>query len=95
MPTFKEQIASLTAAKHRLAVWEMLYAHLDSNYVPKDSGTVQKAIRVADCPVDIVPSEVIEGVLQELSDGPIKDLHDEIVEVEGQEVVLPRKAGSE
>jgi len=96
MASLKDQIAELTSAKHRLAVWELLYAHLDSNYVPKDSGAPQKAIRVPDCAVELVPHEVIEEILQTLSDGPIKEQHEEIARIENQEVlpVTMRKAGT-
>lgn len=96
MPTLKEQIEALTTAKHKLAVWEAVYAYLDFNYMPKDSGGAQKAIRVADCPVELVPPDTIEEILQTVSDGPIKELRDEINQVESQEVVpvSTRKAGS-
>jgi hypothetical protein len=94
MPSLKEQIAALTTAKHKLAVWEVLYAHLDSSYVPKDSGVVQKAVRVPDCMVELVPPEIIEEILQTLSEGPIKELQDEINLIENQELVLKRKAGA-
>lgn len=94
MPSLKEQIAALTTAKHKLAVWEVLYAHLDSSYVPKDSGVAQKAVRVSDCMVELVPPETIEEILQTLSEGPIKELQDEINTIENQELVLKRKAGA-
>jgi hypothetical protein len=94
MPSLKEQIVALTTAKHRLAVWEMLYSHLDGNYVPKDTGAAQKAIRVADCSPEIVPPEIVEEVLKELSEGPIKDLQGEITVMENQEITLKRKAGA-
>ena len=94
MPSLKDQIAALTTAKHKLAVWELLYAHLDSSYVPKDSGTAQKAIRVTDCMAEIVPPEIIEEILRTLSEGPIKELQGEINTLENQELILKRKAGT-
>jgi hypothetical protein len=94
MPTLKEQIAQLTAAQHKLAVWEAIYAYLDANYVPRDSGSAQKAIRVSDCLVELVPSEIIEDILQTISDGPIKEFRDEIIEIESNEVLPVRKAGA-
>jgi hypothetical protein len=86
MASFKEQLERLTVLKHQLAVWELLHAHLDSNYVPRDAGGPQKAIRVSDCLVELVPPEVIEEVMQELTSGPMAELQEAIKKIESMDV---------
>lgn len=84
MITFKEQQKKLTDSQHKLAVWEFLYAHLDTNYISKDGRTVEKALRVPDCLVELVPEDAIEDILRFISDGPITEFRDAITDIENQ-----------
>jgi hypothetical protein len=86
MPTLKEQIAQLTVSKHRLAVWEALHAYLDGNFVARDGSQAQKALKVPDCMVEVVPEDVIEQILQSIGDGPIKELRATIDAIENREI---------
>lgn len=88
MATLKEQLEKLTNLKHRLAVWEAMHSHLDEQFVSKDGRGAQKAIRVPNCPVEVVPEETIEDVLQAIGEGPISELKAQIDEIENQEVVV-------
>ena len=88
MATLKEQLEKLTSLKHRLAVWEALHAHLDDTFVSKDGRGASKAIKAIGCPVERVPEETIEDVLQAIGDGPITELKAEIDEIEGQQVIV-------
>jgi hypothetical protein len=88
LSTLKEQVEKLTALKHRLAVWEAAHAHLDEHFVAKDGRTAQKAIRVPNCSVEVVPEETVEDVLQAIGDGPIAELKAQIEEIENQQVVV-------
>ena len=86
MPTFKEQQKRLTASQHKLAVWEFLYSHLDTNYVSKDGRGVEKALKVPDCLVEIVPEDTIEEILKFISEGPIAEYKESIEGIENQEI---------
>lgn len=88
MSTFREQLDKLTSLKHRLAVWEAVYDHLDSTFVKKDGRGASKAIRVPNCIVEVVSEETIEDVLQAIGDGPIAELKEQITEIEEQPVVV-------
>jgi hypothetical protein len=84
--TFKEHQKNLTNCQHQLAIWEFLYAHLDTNYISRDGRTVEKALRVSDCLVEIVPEDAVEEVLKFISEGPIKDYQERIEAIENQEI---------
>lgn len=86
MATFKEQQEKLTEYQHRLAVWEFLYHHLDTNYVSKDGRGVEKALRVPDCLVDVVPEDAIEDILQFIGSGPVADFREKIESIQNQEI---------
>ena len=92
MATLKEQMEKLTSLKHRLAVWEALHAYLDEEFAAKDGGGPQRAIKVPNCSVEVVPTETIEDVLQAIGDGPISDLREQISDIENQEVVILAEA---
>lgn len=84
MTTFKEQQKKLTDSQHKLAVWEFLYAHLDANYISKDGRTVEKALRVPDCLVELVSEDAIEDILRFISDGQITKFRSDIAAIENQ-----------
>lgn len=93
MATLKEQLEELGSKRRRLAVWEMLHAHLDENFVPRDGGRAPKAIKLDDG--DLVPEDIIEDVIQALGDGPIATLKGEISAIENQEVVVSTREASD
>lgn len=86
MTTFKEQQKKLTDSQHKLAVWEFLYSHLDTNYISKDGRNVEKALRVSDCLVEMVPEDTIEDILKFISEGPITEFREHIENIENQEI---------
>ena len=88
MSTFKEQQQLLVRNQHLLAVWEFIYDHVDTHYISKDGRTVEKALRVPECLVDVVSEDTIEEVLQSISVGPIAALREGIKAIEDQEVVI-------
>lgn len=88
MATIKETIEKLVTLKHKLAVWEALHAHLEEFFISKDGRAAQKAIKVNDCAVAIVPEDTIEDILQGIGDGPIKELRSEVEDIETQQVVI-------
>ena len=88
MPTLKEQLDTLTGLKHKLAVWEALYSLIDEQFIAKDGRAAQRAIRVPNCAVELVPEETIEDVLQAIGSGPIGELRKQIDDIENQEVVV-------
>ena len=86
MATFKEQQEKLTHSQHVLAVWEFIYSYLDTNYISKDGRNVEKALRVLDCLVELVPEDTIEEVLQFISEGPISEYRKRIDAIQNQEI---------
>ena len=88
MAKLRDQLEQLTKLKHRLAVWEAVHEMLDENFTTKDGRKAGKAIRVPNCPVEVVPEETVEDVLQAIGDGPITELRSQIVSIEDQEVVV-------
>lgn len=88
--TLKQQLEELTTLKHRLAVWEMLAAHLDDNFLSKDGRAAAKALRVTDCLVERVPEAVVEEIMMGLGEGSIASIKREIERIESQEIIIPR-----
>lgn len=86
MPTLKESTAELARLKQRLAVWEAIHILVDDKFISKD-GRKAGGIKVEGTD-DLVPEETIEDVLQAIGDGPIKELKDQIEEIENREVVV-------
>jgi hypothetical protein len=84
LTTFKDQQKKLTDCQHKLAVWEFLYAHLDTNYISKDGRNVEKALRVPDCLVELVPEDAVEDILKFISEGPIAEFQGSIDAIENQ-----------
>jgi hypothetical protein len=93
MPKLKDQIEGLTKSKHRLAVWEALASYLQEQFTGRDGRPAQKAIKVPECLVEVVPEETIESVLQAIGDGPISELRGEIAAIEDQEVLVISPGG--
>ncbi len=91
MPTFKEQQEMLTTAQHQLAVWEALYKFIDENFIAHDGGNPKKAIAAHDCLVQVVPEDVLEGILQNLAKEKIEPLRGTIQQINNQEVVVMSK----
>lgn len=88
MSTFKEQLEKLTSLKHRLAVWEAIYDQMDSLFIKRDGRTATKAIRVPNCVVETVAEETVEDVLQNIAEGPIAELKEQIKEIEDEPMVV-------
>jgi len=88
LPTFKEQQESLVKSQHTLAVWEFLYAHLDDNYISKDGRNVEKALRVPECLIDIIPEDTIDEILTSISADQISVLRSKIEAIQNQELVI-------
>lgn len=86
--TLKEQIEKLASLRHRLAVWEALFAHLDENFVGKDGRSAPKAILAPGSTTEKVPEETIEDVIQAIGDGPISELRSQITEIENRQVIV-------
>lgn len=86
--TVQEQIKALTEAKHRLAVWEAVFQYLD-DFISKDGRATQKAIRVPDCLVEIVPEDLVDEVLQTIADSHIKQFKQQIFDIEQRKLAIP------
>lgn len=91
MATLRSQVEELTRLKHRLAVWEAIHYLVDEKFISKD-GRRASAIKVPNCAEEIVPEEVIDAVLQAISDGPIAELQGQIEDIENREVVVVGEA---
>jgi len=88
MATLKDQLQQLNERRHRLAVWEMVFAYMDETFISRDGRPAEKGIRAVDAMPDKVPEEVIEAILQEIGDGPITTLKGEIEAIENQEIAV-------
>lgn len=86
MTTLKDRLENLQKLKRRLAVWEAIHYLADEKFVSKDGRHVS-GIKVPDSG-EIVSEDEIEDVLQQIAEGPIKDLGAEIETIETQEVVV-------
>lgn len=91
--TFKEQQRALTEAQHRLAVWEALYRFIDENFIPRDGGNPKKAIMAHDCLVPVVPEDILEDVLKDLTQEKIKPIQMTIQKINDQEMVVIPASG--
>ena len=86
MATLKEQLEQLQKLKRRLAIWEAIYYLVDDKFISKDGRKVS-GIKIPESG-DLVPEEEIEDVLQNIGEGPITDIKNEITMIETQEVVV-------
>lgn len=86
MPTLREQNEQLSILKKRLAVWEAIYSLTDEKFISKDGRKVS-GIKVPGAD-EIVPEEMIEEVLQSISDEAITKLLEEIDAIENQQVIV-------
>lgn len=88
MATLKELNDQVTALRLQLAVWESVEYHLQENYLSKDQRLAQKAIKVPDCLVELVPEEVINQIVSEIGTVYITSLRNKINELEGQPLTI-------
>lgn len=88
MPTLKQQIEERTKLQHRLAIWEAIHHLMSERFLRKDGRPASEGIRVPNCPIELVPEESIEDVLQAIGEGPIAEIQSLIDEIEGQEVMI-------
>lgn len=88
MTTFKQQQQRITDLKHELAVWEMLFNHLDSDFTSKDGRGVKHVLVAEGCLETRVPEAVVEHVLRTIHEDKMQTLQQEIDAIENQEMVL-------
>lgn len=81
----------LTSSQHQLAVWEALYRFLDENFIAHDGGEPKKAIMAHDCLIQVVPEDILEDILNNLSQEKIVPLQKAIKEINEHEVVVMPK----
>lgn len=86
MSTYKEVAEEIRTLRRRLAVWEAIHHVMDDKFISRD-GRKAAAIKVLEL-AEAVPEEVIEDVLQNIAEGPISDLKEQIENLENQQVVV-------
>lgn len=65
--TFEEGSKLIVHNQHRMAVYEMLMAHLQ-DYMMSDTSDEAKVLRLDDCLVPVVGEDVLDEVMQTLDD---------------------------
>lgn len=91
MPTFKDQLGKLTRTKQEVAVWETLLEYLTENFVSRDGTPAKKGILADECIQPKVPEEVIEDIVDEITEKHLNILNSTIHDIETAEVKNAKK----